>query len=494
MNRPKPAPINQEPLLRLAGVSVRLQGAEVLSDLQWELNAGEHWGVVGDNGAGKSTFLRLLAGELWPEPGTGTRVYEFGYGPQYDAVLARGHFRRVAPELQDQYVRFGWNHTGLEVVSTGIHGIEIPRLALSRAQMRAAFDVLDQLGIGHLAEQRFLEMSSGEQRKVLVARALAGNPQVLLLDEFMDNLDVASRDSLLGLLRSLRGRLSIIFSTHRAQTLPPFVNRVIELDRGRIAYLGPRKPGTTAGSRPGSQGSAGREPPGTAAEEGPQILVENADVYLKGKPILRGLNWRLGPAEQWRISGPNGSGKSTFLRLLYGSLRPALGGRVHYRGIADVSALSEIRQKLGYVSPSLQARHLYDMSVEQCVLSGHERSIGLVRPVSAEERARAEDWMHALGLVAIKARSIRRLSYGQIRLALIARALVPEPQILLLDEPVAGLGPRARDAIERALHRVVARGTQLVAASHEPDWLDALWTHQCELEDGRIITQRSLPA
>jgi len=493
MNSAKPIAHPQEPLLRLAGVSVRLQGAEVLSDLQWQLNAGEHWGVVGDNGAGKSTFLRLLAGELWPEPGTGTRVYEFGYGPQYDAVLARGHFRRVAPELQDQYVRFGWNHSGLEVVATGIHGIEIPRLVLTRAQLQAAMDVLARLGIEHLADQRFLEISSGEQRKLLVARALVGGSKVLLLDEFMDNLDRASRESLLALLQALSKRHSFVCSAHRVESLPPFVSQVIELDRGRIAYMGPRKR-QAAGAGARRQSDAEQSAAADTADGEPQILVEDADVYLKGKPVLQGLNWRLGQAEHWRISGPNGSGKSTFLRLLYGSMRPALGGHVRYRGISDTSALSEIRRKLGYVSPTLQARHFYDMSVEQCVLSGHERTIGLVRPVSEEERSRAEHWMDALGLTVIKGRSIRRLSYGQMRLALIARALVPEPQILLLDEPVAGLGPRARGAIEEALYRVIERGTQLVAASHEPYWLDRLWTHQCELDGGRILAQRRLPA
>lgn len=475
----------QQPLLRMAGVSVRLQGAEVLSDISWQLLPGEHWAVVGDNGAGKSTFLRLLAGELWPEPGTGTRIYEFGYGPQRDAVLARGHFRRVSPELQDQYLRFEWNLTGREVVSTGIHGIEIPRLVLTREQIQVVSQVLQQLGIEHLADRRFLELSSGEQRKLLIARALAGRPAVLLLDEMLDNLDAAARASLLALLHALHGQVSIVCSAHESGRLPGFVDHLIELERGRIAYQGPRR--TRPGRTPSVEAPAPVATNKAAAASAAQIVLQDVDVYLKGKRVLAGVSWRLGPGEHWRVLGPNGAGKSTLLRVLYGSLRPALGGSVSYAGLPQVAPLAQIRRKLAHVSPALQARHLYDMTVEQCVLSGHERTIGLVRPVTDQELAAAHRWLQALGLSSLCARSIRRLSYGQVRLVLIARALVAEPEILLLDEPMAGLGPRARDRIEDALAQVIAGGTQLVAATHECGWLESSWTHQLSLQDGRVV-------
>jgi ABC-type molybdenum transport system ATPase subunit/photorepair protein PhrA len=97
-------------------VDVEIAGSTVLHGVSWRLMRGEHWGVVGANGSGKSSFLGLIAGTLWPAPDRGVRRYEFGRGEQTDAVEARSEFVLVSHELQDRSARWGWNVTAVDDV------------------------------------------------------------------------------------------------------------------------------------------------------------------------------------------------------------------------------------------------------------------------------------------------------------------------------------------------------------------------------------------
>ena len=115
------------PLVRLSGVDVDIDGTTVLHGIDWQLERGSHWGIVGANGSGKTTFLGLIAGTRWPAPDRGERVYDFGRGPQRDAVAARSEIVLVGHELQDRYARWGWNFSALEVVLSGVYRTDVPR-------------------------------------------------------------------------------------------------------------------------------------------------------------------------------------------------------------------------------------------------------------------------------------------------------------------------------------------------------------------------------
>jgi molybdate transport system ATP-binding protein len=164
------------PLVRFEDVDVALDGVPILHDITWQLRREEHWGVVGANGSGKSTLLGLIGGTLWPAPGRGERRYDFGAGTETDAVRARTEIVIVSHELQDRYARLGWNFTALDVVLSGVYRTDVPRRRPATEQRSRALAVLRRLGAARLAERRFLELSRGEQRRVLIARAVAFGP------------------------------------------------------------------------------------------------------------------------------------------------------------------------------------------------------------------------------------------------------------------------------------------------------------------------------
>src|SRR5690606_19954357 len=185
------------------------------------------------NGSGKTTLLKLISGLLWPAPDSGSRVYDFGRGPERDAVGALAAIQYVGHELQDRYVRLGLDFLGLDVVLSGVYGTDVPRRRPDAQERHAACETLRALGIAKLAERRLLTLSRGEQRRVLIARALAARPGALVLDEPASGLDARARADLDRLLEAVPRDVTIVVSAHSVGDLPRGLDRVLYVQRGR---------------------------------------------------------------------------------------------------------------------------------------------------------------------------------------------------------------------------------------------------------------------
>lgn len=216
------------------------------------------------------------------------------------------------------------------------------------------------------------------------------------------------------------------------------------------------------------------------------MLVEHADIWLGKRQVLHGIDWRLDEGRNWLVTGHNGSGKSSFLRMLHGQLRPALGGKVSWPALGNPRNVWTLRKQVAWLSPELQAAYRYPSTVRSCIASGFESSVGQTRELVAEESARVDELLDELALVELADRPLVKLSYGQMRRALIARALVNRPRVLLLDEPWEGLDAPMSMLLNRSLAAVIADGTQLVCASHLEAHREP-FTDELVLEAGRTV-------
>jgi molybdate transport system ATP-binding protein len=491
------------PWIQLEDVDVALEGRRILHGLRWTLRPGENWVVLGRNGSGKSTFLKLVRGEIWPAPGgTGWRRYAFDGDEQTTAVGVKEKIAMVSPESQARYLQQEWSLTAAQVIHSGFHGGDYAYQSLTVAQQERTIGLVTRFGIGPLLPRDVQTLSTGELRKVLIARALAGFPRVLICDEICDGLDAPSRHGLLRMLdRLARDGVAVLYTTHREDELFPALTHRARLQDGRIVESGPiaarrvpaaAPPGTT---RTPSQRFSASPAQSARGRPGRTLLrIAGADVYLGAAPALAKIDLEIRAGEHWAILGPNGSGKSTLLKLMHGDLHPARGGRVQRFGFTLRHTIWELKRRIGFISPELQAAYRESISGRAAVASGFFASFGVHRRVSARQLARADRTLAALGLVRLGAQNILRMSYGEARKILIARALVHEPALLLCDEPFDGLDAPSRAEVASLLEAAARGGASLVMVTHHLGDLPRCITHVAELESGRIVRQGPLEA
>lgn len=502
--------------ISLHAVSVRRGGKWVLRDVAWRLRAGERWALLGDNGAGKTQLLKLLCGDVWPTPGGAKmpryagarrgdgRTYQVGR-ESVDLIDAKHRIAYVGAEQQDKYVRYAWNLRVRDLVATGLHRTDLLLMPVTSPQAKRVAATLRMCGLYRHAAREFLSLSYGQKRLALLARALVQDPDWLLLDELYNGLDIDYRRRIDTVLAAAARRgQSWVATAHRAADVPQGTRRMLELAAGRIHSVKPIRPSDLVGlaKRAGENPKAalrarkGEERPrNDGARAGDCVLVRlsQVDLYVDYRPVLLDLDWQLRSGEHWAVYGANGAGKTSFLKLLYGDLSPAAGGCMERSGFPKGTPIAQWKRQVGYVSPELQSDYIVDVAVSDLVASGRYASIGLVDAATAEDRRAAAYWLRFFGLLSVAKRRPRELSYGQLRRALIARAMTADARILLLDEPLTSLDPAQRAIMKRLLERLMKQLTLIIAVHHSED-LPRGMTHGLRLHNRRAYAVDSYSA
>jgi molybdate transport system ATP-binding protein len=482
-----------DPLVTLDDVDVRLWGRALLRRVSFTLREGESWAVFGGNGAGKTTLLRLLRGETWPHPSSrGRRTFHVDGNASQSPIGARERIALVSAEAQDAYLRREWAVPLEDVVRSGFTDGVWPGGRLGPAEERGVDEAIGLLGLEGLRRRTMVEVSTGEARRALLARALAPRPRALLLDEFLNGLDAASRSMVLGAISELARRgAPTVLATHRPEEVIPEARHAAILEGGRIVLSGGREEVEAAWRSRETRVLSPPLPSGRPRGPLDPIFEVRGDVLVDGRRVLRGLDWRMGRGESWAVRGPNGAGKSTFLRLLLGEEHLAPGGRILRLDLGPSADVREVRARVGLLSPDLQARHRGDATGLEVVLSGFGGSIGLSGQPTSMQRRSALAWLDAVGAGHLADRSIQAISYGELRRLLFARALVIDPDVLLLDEPFSGLEPRARAEAMELVDALCRAGRAVVLVTHHDDEVLPSIAFELRLRDGRV--ERSGP-
>ena len=225
--------LGRAPLLSLAHVTVMRGDRAALQNITLEIAAGEHVCILGPNGCGKSTLIKTITRECYPLSGEGSRISILGLEP-WNVFELRSLLGIVSPDLLASCTT---DATGRDVVLSGFFSSTriFPHHRPDPGHVTRAEAVLERLGIGHLAGRPVSQMSSGEAKRTLIARALVHNPQTLLFDEPSNALDIAAqlqlRDTMRGLAKSGMG---IVLVTHHVSEIFPEMERVVLLREGRI--------------------------------------------------------------------------------------------------------------------------------------------------------------------------------------------------------------------------------------------------------------------
>ncbi|MCQ1060569.1 molybdate ABC transporter ATP-binding protein ModF [Photobacterium sp. DNB23_23_1] len=348
-----------------------------------------------------------------------------------------------------------------------------------------AENLLTLLDLQGLRYSGFRHLSTGETRRVMFARALAEQPQLLILEDPLAGLDIAHQKQLISLIEQLHQDLQVILITSREQALPDSITHVGVFDEEKLTGIYPRSEWESLPllAHLRAQSSERSEAMLALIQQyqhqtqmaNPLIAIRNGKVEYTDKLIFDEVNWQINNHEHWQIRGANGCGKSTLLGLIFGDHPQCYSNDIEIFGIKRGSGetIWDIKQHIGMVSSAFHLQYRVSCSALDTILSGFYDSIGLYQQPSIEEIKQARDWLALLHMSHLASTSFKQLEYGQQRLLLVARALIKRPKLLILDEPYQGLDFLNRQLVKNALEMIAKNQlSQLLYVSHHPE--DAL--------------------
>ncbi|MBA4851837.1 ATP-binding cassette domain-containing protein [Emticicia sp. BO119] len=489
-------------MIELHKVSVQKGDRTVLHNINWQIKENENWAIIGGNGAGKTTLLDVIAGKIFPYKGT-------AHTPHYSqiAFVAKDYsFNRIV-QSATQYYQQRFNSMDAEIAPTVIEilqnrikpvgtvdekSVKLPPPEFSDEEIAK---VADLLKINHLLGRSIVTLSNGETRRTLITLSLLKKPKFLLLDNPFIGLDTESRHTLHEVLNQVAQSDIQVIIVSSSREIPECITHLIELKEGEVRkiYTKPFQ-FIDKGSKkekllyPEILEKIESNPPDHVFEYA--INMRNIVVTYKNKNVLDGVNWQVKKQEKWALMGPNGSGKSTLLSLI--TADNPQGYQNDYelfdwkRGTGE--SIWDIKQRIGYVSPEL---HLYfnrHTEVWKAVASGFFDSAGLFKKLTPEEYEIVEDYMKLLNIQHLANRQIIQLSSGEQRQVFLARALVKNPSLLLLDEPCQGLDYNHMVYFRELVNElVIALNKTLVYVTHYPDEIPACVDKIIRLENGKTV-------
>ena len=464
----------------------------VVRNPEWRMNApvsltiddGMQIAVVGDNAAGKTRLVEILTGHY---PLLLNEVhYDFSQTPRplISDNLKYITFRDSYGESDGTYyLQQRWNQHDIDE-NTPTVGQLLSKIPEAVPGLRQR--LYSMFHMESLLDEYIISISSGELRKFQLTRVLLTAPHVLVMDNPYIGLDAEARDLLTGLFETMikECRLLCVLILSRDDMIPHFVTHIVPVEGLDVLPMirreeySPRKHWRETSSHEFTTGVTSCE---TQVSQ-PEILrFTDVTIRYGERTILKNLNWVVRQGERWALRGENGAGKSTLLSLVTAdnpqgyACDISLFGRK--RGTGE--SIWDIKKRIGYVSPELHRAYQKDIPAIDIVASGLSDSVGLYHRPTSSEREKCLVWMKRFGIEAIASRTFLKLSSGEQRLCLLARAFVKQPDLLILDEPLHGLDLGRCLMVQQIIDEYMQDCNKtLIMVSHYAEELPPCITHE----------------
>jgi len=465
--------------------------------VDFTLCEGEHIAFVGANGSGKSMFVSMFTG-AHPLCGDMPK-YDFTPSP---SNLASENIQYIAfrdaygAKSGNYFLQLRWNQMEIDKETPLVGQLLEEAFILTgkdtperRAWQQHLYELFH---VEHLLDKYVILMSSGETRKFQLVKTLLKAPRVLVMDNPFIGLDADTRQQLTGLLEILSQEqaLQIVLVLSKTDDIPDFITHVVEVENMVVGEKEPlneyKQHATAFPTRVLSEEKEHEilqlpyNENDFCADE--VVKMNHVSIRYGERIILDTLDWTIRNGERWALGGQNGAGKSTLLSLICADNPQSYACDIELfgrpRGTGET--IWDIKKHIGYVSPELHRAYLRDLPAIRIVASGLKDSVGLYVKPRPEEYSICRFWMNIFGLNGLEERTFMKLSDGEQRLILLARAFVKDPELLILDEPLHGLDNRNRrlvkDVINAFCHR---RNKTLIMVSHyETEFPECITNHK----------------
>lgn len=389
--------------------------------------------IFGPNASGKTQYVEQMRRQLASDS-----VRYLAFSDAYGAATDRAY-----------YLQLRWNQHDIDEETPTVGSQLMRAYALTGEDSTERQQVRDRLcqvfNLQPLLDKYVILLSSGELRKFQLIKTLLANPKTLILDNPFIGLDAQARQQLHDLLPQLAKsqNIHLYLVVSRQSDIPDYATKVLNIESEKTEV-------TTD-----SVVSPVLFPPPLKVSSSSSTIIDMHKVSIRygERTILKDLDWRVMKGEHWAVSGQNGSGKSTLLSLVCADNPQSYACDIvlfgHPRGSGE--SIWEIKQRIGYVSPEMHRSYQRNMPTINVVASGLKDTVGLYIRPNESEKERCLQWMKIFGIDQLAQRSFVSLSSGEQRLALVARAFVKTPELLILDEPLHGLDDNHRDRVRNII-------------------------------------------
>ena len=453
-------------MMQLHDLSVEFDEGFQLKDINWQIEQHQHWLITGANGAGKSALAAVLAGygEILAGSTSGIPSKIGWVSFEAQAELIQAELKKDDADIVD-------------VISLGTPVSEI--IFTDEINSVTAQDLIQKFELNYILDRAFRKLSTGESRKVMLIRALSCDADLLILDEPFDGLDSATHAMLQNHLAQVVQHTPVVMVLNRFDEIPSFISHIAYMEQGELRYQVEREDAqayaelyqllhlkTTNLEVPAADAEA--QTPALTPQQ-PLVKLSNICVKYTDMVLIDGLNWTIEPNQHWQLSGPNGSGKTAILSLITGDHPQCYTNDIFVFGYqrGNGESIWQIKQYIGYVSTALQWEYRVGTSLRNVIISGFYDSIGLYSKSTDRQKQIADEWLALLGMKNRGDQPFNKLSYGDQRLLLIARAMVKHPPLLILDEPCLGLDDINRQLVLALIEKIcAAKETSVIYVNH----------------------------
>lgn len=495
--------------LAFDNVTIRQYDKEIFQNTNWKICDGEQWAIVGNNASGKTTLLQTILGkypvargnlhyyfyEKWKQKNPEKRDIYFTH------LIALVNFNagQILHRHPDMYYQQRFHATETQGNITVKDFLAETREQIPGETITSSIvELAQRLEIEYLLERDINKLSNGESKKLLIVQALLKKPLLLLLDYPFTGLDEAARNMLQQLLQKIAAQGVMIIISTMPDEIPDITTHVLHIENLQVKsiftkenYLSQRA--ELFATEFNFQLKNKLPLQNNFSEKiifDDAVKMQNVQVKYDNIAVLHNINWQVKRGECWALLGPNGSGKSTLLSLITADNPQAYANEIYLfdRRRGSGESIWEIKRKIGYVSPELHIYYQQNISCFNIIYSGFSDTMGIPAALDESLFKVVSDYLKMLDIAYLKDRSFLKISNGEQRMVLLARALVKHPPLLILDEPCQGLDNYHTEKMKWITDQICRHQQKtLIYVTHYKNEIPACVTHLLQLQKGEII-------
>ncbi|WP_431294125.1 ATP-binding cassette domain-containing protein [Pedobacter sp. P26] len=480
-----------KPFVHIQNLNLSYHNKVVLKDLYWEMNVCENYVIGGKSGTGKTSLAKAIAGLV---PAQGSIEIDFDVlstlPKEVLYVESWYQFKNLEGVANFYYQQRYTSQQAKETLT--VHAELVSYGKEKGLHFDQVEPVLEALGFVTFASSQLIELSSGEHKKLQLVKALWLKPQLLIIDQPYTGLDAASRKNLNILLDQVAEEGVQLILICNESELPACINSFAEIRDGQLAQVDALEPSVSTEIHLREIPDFLKESPVYSSQD--IVKMVNVNISYGEKQVLKNINWEVRAGEKWLLQGHNGSGKSTLLSLVNGDHPQSYANELYLFGNRRGSGESiwDIKQHIGLISPEFHWYFDPNATVWQSIASGFYDTVGLFQQLPYTKSTQVDELIAYFGLTENKNELLTALPLGKQRLVLLARTIIKNPELLILDEPCQGLDRQQTQHFNQLVDELCSNGMTLIYVGHFESQLPTCIEKRILLEKGEVKVVESL--